>query len=43
MWQVKKRAVYLLAAYFISKAPTEMFMFNPSQQSNPRLFLKGLR
>jgi hypothetical protein len=42
MWQMKQWPVHLLAAYFISKAPTEMFMFNPSQ-SNPRLFLKGLR
>jgi hypothetical protein len=33
MWQMKKWAVYLLAAYFVSKAPTEMFMFNPSQQT----------
>jgi hypothetical protein len=32
MWQMKKWAVYLLVAYFASKIPTELFIFQPTQQ-----------
>jgi hypothetical protein len=32
MWKFKKWAVYILIAYFISKVPSELFMFQPAQQ-----------
>jgi len=31
MWKMKKWAVYLLIAYFVSKVPSELFMFQPAQ------------
>jgi len=32
MWKFKKWAVYILIAYFASKVPSELFMFQPAQQ-----------
>lgn len=32
MWKMKKWAAYLLIAYFASKVPSELFMFQPAQQ-----------
>jgi len=29
MWKMKKWAAYILIAYFLSKIPTELFVFNP--------------
>jgi uncharacterized membrane protein len=32
MWRMKKWAAYLLIIYFVSKVPTELFVFEPKQQ-----------
>jgi|SRR5208283_3432276 len=31
MWKMKKWAVYLLVAYFVTKAPTELYILQPTQ------------